>query len=59
MADLLQRVAAADTAKWGGDGVHGHAAALKQLWLLTWHEAQTQTFTDAFLVIAACFVVAT
>lgn len=39
--------------------MHGHAAALKQLWSLTWREAQTQTFADAFLVIAACFLVAT
>jgi MFS transporter, DHA2 family, multidrug resistance protein len=39
--------------------VHGRAAALKQLWLLTWREARTQTFADAFLVIAASFVVAT
>src|SRR6516162_7414842 len=59
MAGRVARVTAADTAKWSGDGVHGHAAALKQLWLLTWCEAQTQTFADAFLVIAACFVVAT
>jgi DHA2 family multidrug resistance protein len=59
MAGLVARVTAADTAKWSGDGVHGHATALKQLWLLTWREAQTQTFADAFLVIAACFVVAT
>jgi multidrug efflux pump subunit AcrA (membrane-fusion protein) len=59
MADLLQRVTAADMAKWGGDAVHGHAAALKQLWSLTRREAQTQTFADAFLVIGACFLVAT
>jgi DHA2 family multidrug resistance protein len=26
MADLLQRVTAVNTAKWGGDVVHGHAA---------------------------------
>jgi DHA2 family multidrug resistance protein len=45
--------------KWGGDAVHGHAAALKRLWSLTWREAQTQTYADAFLVIAVCFVVAT
>jgi MFS transporter, DHA2 family, multidrug resistance protein len=44
MVDLLQRVTEADTAKWGGDVVHGHAAALKKLWSLTWREAQTQTF---------------
>ncbi|HEX3418349.1 MAG TPA: hypothetical protein VHT21_18385 [Stellaceae bacterium] len=59
MLDLLQRVAAADSVKRGGDAVHGHAAALKQLWALTWREAQTQTYADAFLAIAACFVVAT
>jgi DHA2 family multidrug resistance protein len=59
MTDLLQRVTVADAAKWGGDAVHGHSAALKQLWSLTWREAQTQTCADAFLVIAACFVVAT
>jgi DHA2 family multidrug resistance protein len=39
--------------------VHGHAAALKELWALTWREAQTQTYADAFLAMAACFVVAT
>jgi MFS transporter, DHA2 family, multidrug resistance protein len=59
MADMLQRVTAIDTPKWGGDAVHGHVSALKQLWSLTWREAQTQTFADAFLVIAVCFLVAT
>ena len=58
MTDLLQPVTAMNMAKWAGDAVHGHAAALKQRWLLTWREAQTQTFASAFLVIAACFVVA-
>ena len=33
--------------------------ALKLLWSLTLREAQTQTFADAFMVIALCFVVAT
>jgi MFS transporter, DHA2 family, multidrug resistance protein len=59
MTDLLQRVTTANAIKWGGDAVHGNAAALKQLWSLTWREAQTQTYADAFLVIAVCFVVAT
>jgi MFS transporter, DHA2 family, multidrug resistance protein len=59
MTDLLQRVTAANAIKWGGDAVHGNAAALKQLWSLTWREAQTQTYADAFLVIAVCFVVTT
>ena len=27
--------------------------------MLTWREAQTQTYADAFLALAACFVVAT
>ena len=44
MTELLQRVTAADMAKWGGDAMHGYASALKQLWSLTWREAQTQTF---------------
>jgi len=59
MLDLLQRVTAADTVKWGGDTVHGHASALKQLWALTWREAQVQTYADAFLLITVCFVIAT
>jgi DHA2 family multidrug resistance protein len=32
---------------------------LKRLWLLTWREAQTQAYADAFLVIGICLVVAT
>ena len=43
----------------GGDPVHGNAAALKRLWALTWREAQTQTFADAFLVLAVCLALAT
>ncbi len=59
MVDLLRRAALAATAANGGDAVEGHAAALKQLWSLAWREAQTQTFSDVFLLIAACFVIAT
>jgi DHA2 family multidrug resistance protein len=43
----------------GGDEVHAKAAALKQLFNVAWREAQTQTFADAFLLIAICFIVAT
>jgi DHA2 family multidrug resistance protein len=43
----------------GGDMFNDHTAALKELWLLTYREAQVQTFADAFLVIAACLVIAT
>jgi DHA2 family multidrug resistance protein len=42
-----------------GDLVHGQAAALKQLWLLTWREAEVQTFADAFLAIGAGLALAT
>lgn len=41
-----------------GDPAHGQAAALKKLWLLAYREAQVQTFADAYLAIAACFVLA-
>lgn len=61
-ASLQQFVANASakfTAAMGGDFVHGQAAAVKQLWLLTWREAQVQTFADAFLVIGVCLVIAT
>jgi len=40
------------------DPVHGQAAALKQPRLLAYREAQVQPFADAYLVIAACFVLA-
>jgi MFS transporter, DHA2 family, multidrug resistance protein len=59
MTDLLQKITATHTVTWAGDAVHAHAAALKRLWSLTWREAQTQTYADAFLFIGACFVVAT
>jgi MFS transporter, DHA2 family, multidrug resistance protein len=38
----------------GGDPVHGHAIALRQLWVLTMREAQTQTYADTFLALMAC-----
>ena len=59
MRDFLQRVGAGHMVRWGEDVVHGQAAALKQLWSLAWREAQTQTYADAFLAMAACFAVAT
>jgi len=34
-------------------------AELHQLWQLTFREAQTLSFADAFLAIAVCFVIAT
>jgi DHA2 family multidrug resistance protein len=43
----------------GQTGSEGSTAALHQLWLLTLREAQTQTYSDAFLAIMVCFIVAT
>lgn len=43
----------------GQTGSEGSTAALHQLWLLTFREAQTQTYSDAFLAIMVCFIIAT
>jgi len=59
MQEWLQKTGAHFTAIQGGDLVHGQASALKQLWSLTYREAQVQTFADAFLVIAASLALAT
>lgn len=59
MTDLLARVGARYAALSGGDVIHGQEAAIKQLWNLTLREARVQTFADAFLVLAACFALAT
>jgi DHA2 family multidrug resistance protein len=55
----FDQLTAAFAQQFGGDAIRGHALALKQLWSLTWREAQVQTFADAFLVIMVCFVIAT
>jgi DHA2 family multidrug resistance protein len=59
MQQWFQQVGAHFAAANGGDLVHGHAAALKQLWSLTYREAQVQTFADAFLAIGICLAIAT
>jgi DHA2 family multidrug resistance protein len=46
-------------ANLGQSGDVGVTASLRQLWLLTYREAQTQTYGDTFLMIGACFVIAT
>ncbi|WP_043418277.1 DHA2 family efflux MFS transporter permease subunit [Cupriavidus basilensis] len=58
MGALLQAVGS-NMAALGHDAADAQSAALRQLWALTWREAQTQTFGDAFLVIMVCFVIAT
>jgi len=58
MDALVRQVGARYTAALDGDPLHGRAAALKRLWALAWREAQVQTFSDAFLLITACFALA-
>ncbi len=53
---LLSQVASADAARWGGDSSHGHAAALHQLWSLTFKEAETLAFADTFLAIMVSLI---
>ena len=56
MTALLQG-ASERLAALGLDGVDAQAAAVKQLGSLVMREAQTLTFSDAFLVIMVCFLV--
>jgi DHA2 family multidrug resistance protein len=59
MQAMLDKTTAHFTAVNGGDVIHGHLAALRQLWSVTYREAQVQTFADAFLVIGvACALAA-
>jgi DHA2 family multidrug resistance protein len=56
---MLQRLTETYTAVFHGDAVLGHTAALKQLYNLALREALTETFADAFMLIAlALFAVA-
>jgi len=59
MQGMMNNVSATFAAANGGDVVHGHAAALKSLWSLTYREAQVMTFADAFLFIGVCLAIAT
>ncbi|WP_017906835.1 DHA2 family efflux MFS transporter permease subunit [Pseudomonas asplenii] len=43
----------------GQNSLDAGQVALRQLWALTWREAQTLTYADAFLVIMMCFILAT
>jgi MFS transporter, DHA2 family, multidrug resistance protein len=40
------------------EATHGTTVALKQLWSLTFREAQTQAFADTFLAIMVCLILA-
>jgi DHA2 family multidrug resistance protein len=54
LMNRLQGMTARYAQAWG-DSVGGHAAAIKNLWLLAYREAQVQAFADAYLAIAVCF----
>jgi DHA2 family multidrug resistance protein len=59
LSNLLMRASTSNLAANGGNSVLASGQALKQLRLLVEREAQTLTFADIFLVIMACFVIAT
>ncbi|WP_442026844.1 DHA2 family efflux MFS transporter permease subunit [Pseudoduganella sp. RAF53_2] len=58
MNDLLAS-AGSQISAWGGDAIAAQGGALKQLWGLTLREAQTQTFSDIFIVILVAFMITT
>jgi DHA2 family multidrug resistance protein len=58
MQDLVHQVSAKFATAHAGDVLHGQAAALRQLWLLTFREARVETFADAFFVMAICLAIA-
>jgi DHA2 family multidrug resistance protein len=57
--NVLSSVGGHYVGTFAGDAGHGNLLALQRLWSLTYREAQVQTYSDAFLLIAICFVVAT
>jgi DHA2 family multidrug resistance protein len=56
LAGWLRRMTSHYVQAWG-DPMVGQAVAFKKLWQIAYREAQVQAFADAYLVIAACFVV--
>jgi MFS transporter, DHA2 family, multidrug resistance protein len=59
LSALLGRAVSGDLTMNGGSVLLASGQALEQLRLLVVREAQTLTFADIFLVIMACFIVAT
>jgi len=59
MGQVLTHVSSKFAAANSGDFIHGNAAALKQLWSLTYREARVLSFADAFLIIGFCLAIAT
>lgn len=58
MGQMLAGVGA-NLSSWGYDALSAQSGALKQLWALTYREAQTQSFSDVFLFIMVAFIIAT
>jgi MFS transporter, DHA2 family, multidrug resistance protein len=58
MAQMVHSMTERWTAALGGTAA-GHAAALKQLWLLAYREASTLAYADAFRAIMVAFIIAT
>jgi DHA2 family multidrug resistance protein len=58
MASLVDNTQAA-LMQQGMAAPQAHSAALERLWQLTFREAQTMAFSDAFLLIMAAFIIAT
>jgi MFS transporter, DHA2 family, multidrug resistance protein len=58
MTETLEQMTARGTAVYN-DSTRGAAVALRQLWSVTYREAQTMTYADAFMAIAICFLIAT
>ena len=59
MLQFLRQATSREAAAHAGDALQGYAGALKTLWSMALREAQTQSFADAFFVIALCFALAT
>lgn len=57
--EFLHRSGSAGASVFSGDTAHGQTAALKRLFSLTMREAQTLTFSDAFVCLTVCLVLAT
>jgi MFS transporter, DHA2 family, multidrug resistance protein len=56
--NLLASAGSRYGATLSGDASHANTLALQRLWSLTHREALVQTFSDAFFLIAICFVAA-
>ncbi|HEX3624706.1 MAG TPA: DHA2 family efflux MFS transporter permease subunit [Verrucomicrobiae bacterium] len=59
MLEMLHQLGGHFAGLAGGSTARGQQEALRELWSVTYREAQVQSFADAFVAIGACFVMAT